>query len=181
MTFSAKLEHSTMNGDDKAKQMCALLDFLNSAKCRMPSERELAEIFGMTRYKLRLLLVRMNEAGIVNQERGKGRSTNTYNKSADIKALEQRQDDFKQECWTRFKEKYKWFVIERFTDYWGEADLELGKMRWEKEKTFEITRRMKRFRIDGKAVKAAETPEELAEVASVNNNKIRQYIKNNRQ
>ena len=59
-----------------------------------------------------------------------------------MKTLEQRQNQFK-ELLNQYSETYSQELLEEFHDYWTEINLNGRKMRFEKEKTFSLGRRLK--------------------------------------
>jgi hypothetical protein len=55
--------------------------------------------------------------------------------------LNKREEKFKKEVY-EFKEKYPELMLNKFIDYWTEKNKSKTKMRWELEKTFEISKRL---------------------------------------
>lgn len=58
--------------------------------------------------------------------------------------LEERRREFEDKVW-KYSDRYPPEVIERFISYWGECNEDGRLMAWEKERTFEIGRRLTRF------------------------------------
>ena len=172
MKFTERLAASEMADRVDAKQLCTLLDVFDGMRCTPPGEREIADITGLTRYRLRQLIDSLCTCGVISVESGVGRSKNKYKKPKEQKDLESRRLEFRNKCWQKLRCLYRWDVIDHFTTVWSECDEASGMMRFEMQPTFEIGMRIKRHQINGVVVKAAETEEEKAEVIKINKARV---------
>ena len=112
-----------------------------------PSFQQIADEFGTTRGKVRHLLEKFFTEGLLIRTTSAQVSHNLRTTSAQNcskKDLQTRAHDFGLKL-VPYMEQYGKTLIRAFYDYWTESNEGGNRMRFEKEKTFDIKRRLERW------------------------------------
>lgn len=106
---------------------------------------------------------RLAVGGRVATEQGSDRKESKVKKSKEkkiYKGIEERYQDFKNKVWNEFQSKYSLETLKAFCEYWGEYGDADKKMRYEKQDSFSISRRLSTWKKNENKFNPQATPKQ---------------------